>query len=90
MTRKCDVCGRAEGSTKDCCGEEDGIPLGPVEQCSLCGRRACSECGADNGGEADCCFLEADDHADDPTSAPPGWIVVKAADDVTEWHRIAD
>jgi hypothetical protein len=66
--RECEVCNRKEGSTKDRDGEEDGIPL-PVGKCGTCGRLACSDCMH----EADCCFAEEDDHADDPSWAPPGW-----------------
>jgi hypothetical protein len=84
------VCERAEGSTLDRGGEDDGIPLGPVEPCSLCGRMACPDCSADNGGEADCCFLEEDDYADDPNWAPPGWFRVPSSGDWKEYRRIAD
>jgi len=34
--KKCDICERAEGSTVDRCGGEDGIPLWPIECCELC------------------------------------------------------
>ena len=66
---ECHVCGRKEGSTKDRCGSDDGSPLGQVEKCGTCGRRACPDCMH----EADCCFADADGHQDDSTWAPPDW-----------------
>ena len=67
MRRKtCQVCGRKEGTTKDRCGQEDGIPLGRLEKCDLCGKWACPDCLH----EMDCCF---DD--EDPDNPPPGWRV---------------
>lgn len=67
MKRKCRICGRYAGSTKDRCGEEDGVPLGPIEQCPTCKRWACPDCMH----EADCCFVEEDEHG--PDWCPPGW-----------------
>lgn len=81
----CEICGRAEGSTKDRCGVEDGVPLGAVERCDLCEQLACPDCLHEN----DCCFVEADDLEDDPTWSPKGWIRTKAGD-CNEWQRIAD
>ena len=68
---KCEVCGRLEGSTVDLSGEEDGEPLGKVEQCDLCKLRRCPDCEAEN----DCCFIDADEHSEDPMWAPPGWRI---------------
>jgi hypothetical protein len=68
--RECQICDRLEGSTKDRDDAEDGVPLGPVEKCDACGRWACPDCMH----EADCCFADAEDHADDPKSAPPGCV----------------
>jgi hypothetical protein len=69
MPATCEICGRPEGCTLDLGGLEDGVPLGPVTLCDLCGRRACPDCLH----EADCCFDDADLHADDPLWAPRGW-----------------
>ncbi len=85
MTRKCEVCERAEGSTLDRSGEEDGMPL-PLERCDLCHRLVCCDCL----GEADCCFAEEDEHLDDPNWAPPGWIRVPSSVGWWEYHRLAD
>lgn len=52
----CQICDRAEGSTIDRCGNEDGSPLGAIERCPTCGRLACPDCRH----EADCCFVEID------------------------------
>ncbi len=73
MTRRkrCQVCNRLEGSTKNMIGEEDGIPLGKVEKCPTCGRWACPDCLH----EADCCFVEADEHAAEECWCPPGWRI---------------
>jgi hypothetical protein len=81
--RKCQICDRTEGSTKDRGGDEDGVPLGPVTKCDTCGRWACPDCEA----EADCCFVEVEDHANDPTWAPPGWRVSKYSDSGVEYER---
>lgn len=70
MTDECDICGRAEGSELDRCGEPDGVPLGPLERCETCNRLACPDCLH----EADCCFAEAEDHKGDPEWAPLGWV----------------
>lgn len=78
--RACEVCGRKEGDCVDLSGLPDGIPLGPVARCELCGRWACPDCSH----ESDCCFAEADDHATDPEWAPPGWRRVNAC----EWKRL--
>jgi hypothetical protein len=67
----CSICSRPEGSTKDRCGNEDGVPLGPVGPCEVCGRLTCPDCQH----EADCCFAEADDHMDDPLWCPVGWEI---------------
>jgi len=69
MDERCEVCERAEGATCDRCWQEDGIPLGPIETCPTCNRRACPDCLH----EADCCFADAEDHEDDPGWAPAGW-----------------
>ena len=74
--RECEICGRKQGSTKNVVGEEDGVPLGPVEKCATCKRWACPDCEH----EADCCFAEADDHSADPTWAPRGWRLAESAD----------
>jgi hypothetical protein len=82
----CEICGLPEGDTSD------GLdPLGPMETCPLCGRRACPVCLS----EADCCFLEADDHEDDPTWAPPGWRRASPSshnlpDEAIVWERVSD
>ncbi len=69
MRRKtCQVCGRREGVTVDRCGNEDGLPLGRLEKCVLCGKWACPDCLA----EADCCF--GDDELKTTIDHPPnGW-----------------
>jgi hypothetical protein len=71
---ECVICGREEGSEVDVAGFPDGVPLGTIEACETCGRLACPDCLH----ETDCCFLEAEEHADDPEWAPPGWV--KAAE----------
>jgi hypothetical protein len=76
---KCRICGRKEGSTKDRCGEEDGVPLGPVERCPTCKRSACPDCLH----EADCCFLGHEGGA-----APRGWYLRTVKDGVTEYARM--
>ena len=83
--KKCDICERAEGSTVDRGGMEDGIPLGAIEFCDLCWYWACPDCRY----EADCCFNKADDHSDDPAWAPPGWRrLPRHPDGYDQWERL--
>jgi hypothetical protein len=75
----CEVCGRPEGD------ESDGPPpLGALEKCDVCGRLVCPDCLC----EADCCFLDAEDHADDPAWAPPGWRLVPGGPYGEAWERL--
>ena len=82
--RKCEICGREEGSTVDRCGVEDGIALGAIEPCETCGRWACPDCLH----EADCCFVEEDEHSDEPAWSPPGWMLVQSENGWKQWHRL--
>jgi hypothetical protein len=86
MNKTCEVCGRAEGAAVDLCGDEGGAPLAPLERCDLCGHLVCPDCNH----ESDCCFMEADDHADDPDWAPPGWKVDVEKDDHPCWRRVEE
>ena len=70
VPEKCACCDLPEGDDRDGLG-----PLGPMETCDLCKKRVCSVCFH----EADCCFAEADDHAEEPNSAPYGWKPVDPA-----------
>jgi len=77
----CQVCERRVGSTKDRCGEEDGVPLGPLEKCDLCSKWVCPDCLH----EADCCF------DGDSEAAPPGWRVSKEGPrGYVEYERIEE
>ncbi len=71
MTRRkrCQVCKRLEGSTKNIVGEEDRVPLGPVVRCPLCGLRACPDCFE----EGDCCFLGKPEDRRPDGYIPFGW-----------------
>ena len=66
----CEVCGRKEGAEVDVAGFPDGVPLGPIEECETCGRKACPDCLH----EADCCFVELGDHSNEPDWSPAGWV----------------
>jgi len=80
----CAICGRREGETLDRSRQPDGIPLGPVVCCDLCGRWACPDCLT----EADCCFVEMEDHNDETAWSPRGWLRTKSSPDVNEWERL--
>lgn len=75
----CQVCGLPEGDTRD-----GLVPLGPMDTCDLCGKRACPNCLH----EADCCFEAADDHEDDSVWAPKGWHRVPSnVPNADQWER---
>ena len=84
---RCDICERVEGSTIDCGGDDDGVPLGPIEFCPSCWQWVCPDCMH----ESDCCFDKEEEHSDDPTWAPPGWVrLSRHPDGFDQWERIPD
>lgn len=70
--KTCSICDRPAGSLLDRFGIPDGIPLGPIQRCDICGRNACPDCMH----ESECCFVEVDEHVHEPDWAPPGWRVM--------------
>lgn len=55
-----------------------------LETCEICHRAACPACL----NSVDCCFVDAAEHDDDLTWAPPGWAIESVSEDgVTTYRR---